>query len=201
MPPWVAERIFEPFFTTKKKGRGTGMGLAVVHGIVKSHKGDIQVKTCQGKGTVFDVFLPASSSPEAPEKRMAPAEPVRGGTERILFVDDESMLVDVAENRLTALGYQVTGETNSLRALERFCQTPDRFDLVITDMAMPGMTGMQMAREMMAIQPGIPVILCSGYHEHLSKSSVKKAGFKNYLIKPVVFHDLARAIYQALMPE
>lgn len=197
MPPRVAERIFEPFFTTKQEGQGTGMGLAVVHGIVKSHGGDIKVTSEPGKGSCFDVFLPViERDPEPVEPFVSELSPM--GTEHILMVDDEIMLLDVAKTRLNSLGYRVTIETNSQEALKRFKQSPGIYDLVITDMTMPGMSGDAMAMEMMSVRPDIPVIICTGFHAGLSEEIANQNGFKRFLLKPVDFNSLALEIRQVL---
>jgi len=197
MPPRVAERIFEPFFTTKQESQGTGMGLAVVHGIVKSHGGDIKVTSEPGKGSCFDVFLPViERDPEPVEPFVSELSPM--GTEHILMVDDEIMLLDVAKTRLNSLGYRVTIETNSQEALKRFKQSPGIYDLVITDMTMPGMSGDAMAMEMMSVRPDIPVIICTGFHAGLSEEIANQNGFKRFLLKPVDFNALALEIRQVL---
>ena len=197
MPPYVVERIFEPFFTTKEKGRGTGMGLAVVHGIVKSHGGDILVETAPGKGTVFDVYLPVIQ--RSPDPVPEPGrESVRGGSEHVLMVDDEIMLVDVAKSRLNALGYRVTIETDSTQALALFKENPRDFDLVITDLSMPVMSGDKMALEMMALRPDLPVILCTGFNSEMTEETALNLGFKEYLMKPLGFNDMALAVRQVL---
>jgi signal transduction histidine kinase/CheY-like chemotaxis protein len=197
MPPRVMECIYEPFFTTKKKCHGTGMGLAVVHGIVKSHGGDIQVTSETGKGSCFDIFLPIIKRDPAFEE-ISPREASPRGTEHILIVDDEIMLLDVAKNHLNFLGYQVTIEMDSLEALKRFKQNPSTYDLVMTDMTMPLMTGEKMAMEMIAIRPDIPVIICSGFHSSLSEETATQKGFKNFLMKPVDFNTLALEVRRVL---
>ncbi|MBU3952921.1 MAG: response regulator [Proteobacteria bacterium] len=193
----VAERIFEPFFTTKEKGQGTGMGLAVVHGIVKSHGGDIQVTSKPGEGSCFDVYLPVIKRDPEPAGIFA-VETSPGGTEHILVVDDEIMLLDVAKTRLNSLGYQVTIEMDSHEALKRFKQSPETYDLVITDMAMPKMAGDKMAKKMMAIRPDIPVIICTGFHEDISEETARQKGFKRFLMKPVDFNNLALEVRRVL---
>lgn len=197
MAPRVMARIFEPFFTTKEKGQGTGMGLAVVHGIVKSHGGDIQVTSQQGKGSIFTIFLPIVKKDPEPVA-IPPEETIPGGKEHILFVDDEIMLVDVAQKSLNTLGYQVTIETDSTEALHRFKQVPDKYDLVITDMTMPIMAGDKMARKMMDVRPDIPIILCTGFNSNISKEKAMSLGFKDFLMKPVSFNDLALTVRKVL---
>ncbi len=197
MPSYVVERIFEPFFTTKEKGRGTGMGLAVVHGIVKTHGGEIRVKSEPQKGSVFDIFLPVIQRDPEPAAT-GYVESARGGCEHILMVDDEIMLVDVAKNRLNALGYRVTIETDSSQALDLFRNNPAAYDLVITDMSMPVMAGDKMARQMMEVRPDIPIILCTGFNADITEEIAMEMGFKGYLMKPTSFNEMARAVRQVL---
>ncbi len=166
MSPEVSERIFDPFFTTKKMGQGTGMGLSVVHGIVKSHGGTIIVESSPGKGSAFSVFLPAIES-EVTDQADQP-QLVITGNERILFVDDEDFQADIGKRMLERLGYRVTAKTNSVEALDLFRQTPDEFDLVITDMTMPDMTGDVLARKLISIRPDIPIIVCTGYSARIN---------------------------------
>jgi PAS domain S-box-containing protein len=191
----VAERIFDPFYTTKKVGEGTGMGLSVVHGIVKSHGGTIIVESTPGKGSVFSVFLPAVETEEDQ------AQLIITGSERILFVDDEDFLVDIGKRMLERLGYRVTAKTSSLGAFELFRQSPDEFDLVITDMTMPDMTGDVLARKLIAIRPDIPIIVCTGYSERINPDIVKEIGIKELAMKPVVMKDIAQLIKRVLSRE
>ncbi|MBI9083181.1 MAG: response regulator [Desulfobacterales bacterium] len=192
----VIERIFDPFFTTKEKGVGTGMGLSVVHGIVAGLNGRINLASEVGKGSTFTVFLPAL----LPEKDAVapPAEALVFGTERILFVDDEPFQVDLGRQILQRLGYRVTTETRSARALERFRQDPDAFDLIITDMTMPELTGDRLAEALMAIRPDIPVILCTGYSERITGETAAAMGIRGFAIKPVVMKDIAKLIREVL---
>ena len=161
MPREVVERIFDPFFTTKEIGEGTGMGLAVVHGIIRIHQGAIVVESEPGSGTLFKVYFPIIAGET---DRPAPdVEPLPIGTERILFTDDEELQVELSREMLARLGYQVTGFTDCRKALAHFRENPTAFDLVITDMTMPHMTGDILAAELIAIRPDIPIILCTGY--------------------------------------
>jgi two-component system cell cycle sensor histidine kinase/response regulator CckA len=195
----VMERIFEPFFTTKKQDMGTGMGLSVVHGIVKSHGGVIAVHSEPGRGTTFHVLFPTIERAAAPEHLQI--GPVPGGKGRILFVDDEEQLVRIGQQALERLGYDVTTRTSSVEALEAFCAKPDRFDLVITDQTMPNMTGVELGKEFMRIRSDIPVILCTGFSEAISKKRVREIGIRELLMKPVVIRDLAETVQRVLDKE
>lgn len=194
----VMERIFDPFFTTKKPGEGTGMGLSVVHGIVKSCGGAITVKSDPGKGTEFNIYFPLLVEEVRGEPSEAEAGRIPGGTERVLFVDDEEVLVQVGREMLTGLGYEVVGRTSSLEALELFRARPDRFDLVIADMTMPNMTGIELFREITRIRPGMPVVLCSGFSETMMHENARAIGVNEFVMKPIVFQQIAPAIRRAL---
>ena len=196
MTPEATERIFDPFFTTKKVGEGTGMGLSVVHGIIKSHGGTIIVESSPGKGSAFSVFLPAIATEVADQANQA--QLVITGNERILFVDDEDFQADIGKRMLERLGYRVTTRTKSLEALDLFRQTPDGFDLVITDMTMPDMTGDVLARKLISIRPDIPIIVCTGYSERINPDIVKEIGIKEMALKPVVMKDIAQMIQRVL---
>ena len=189
-------RIFDPFFTTKSKDEGTGLGLSVVYGIVKSHDGIITVYSEPGKGASFNVYLPRIIHEEIINRSVSGA--VTGGTERILFVDDEPALVDIGASMLSPLGYEVTGVTSSMEALDLFRSEPERFDLVITDMTLPKMTGINLSREIMQIRPDIPIILCSGIREAATEAQVKSLGIKAYCIKPLTRRDLSQVIRNTL---
>lgn len=196
MTPDVLERIFDPYFTTKEKGVGTGLGLAVVHGIVAKSGGAIKVKSTPGLGTTFHVYLPRVDR-AAPHK-VEPTEPMVGGCERILFVDDEKMLVDIGGKILERLGYQVVSRTSPLEALELFRTKPDHFDLVVTDQTMPGMTGDVLAKELMRIRPNIPIVVCTGYSQGIDPERARQRGIKAFVMKPILIHDMAAAIRKAL---
>lgn len=200
MDPATLERIFEPYFTTKNPGEGTGLGLAVVHGIVKSYGGEIRAESEPGQGATFRVYLPLYQDEESdkPKGSEAVDSNVPTGRERILLVDDERSLVKLNSQVLERLGYQVTGLTSSPQALELFRQDPQAFDLVVTDQTMPRLTGVEMAREMMSLRPELPIILCTGYSDLVSPESVRKMGLKGYLLKPLVKRDLAQAVRRAL---
>jgi CheY-like chemotaxis protein len=196
IPPALLDRIFDPYFTTKEKGTGTGLGLAVVHGIVKSHDGAIAVESEPGKGTSFHVFLPMieASSSTTRDAEEAP----RGGSERILLVDDEDTLVELGSMMLEGMGYKVSGQTSSVDALDLFKQEPDGFDLVITDLTMPQMTGLELARELLSIRPNLPIILCTGYSENLMPQRTRAMGVRELMTKPFLVRDLAKTIRNAL---
>ena len=172
--PDIKAKIFEPYFTTKATGKGTGMGLAIVHGIVKSYGGFISLYSEPGEGTVFHVFLPVIKRKMLPE--VDDVEPIPGGRDRILFIDDEKILAEMGKSMLERLGYHVTVRNNSIEALETFKNQPELFDLVITDQTMPGMTGADIARRMIQIRPDIPIILCTGYSAVISEEKAKSLG-------------------------
>jgi CheY-like chemotaxis protein len=192
----ILERIFDPFFTTKNQGEGTGLGLSVLHGIVRNHKGYITVESEPGKGSTFRVYFPKLEEHAKVETKQDLA--ATSGKERILVIDDEAILVELNTQRLERLGYEVSTMTSSADALDLFRKEPDRFDLVVTDYTMPNMTGMDLAQELMKIRPGIPIILCTGHSEAISPEMAKQAGIKGFLMKPIANHDLARAVRRAL---
>jgi nitrogen-specific signal transduction histidine kinase len=196
MDPNVIERIFDPYFTTKEKGVGTGLGLAVVHGIVKSHGGMITVQSEKGKGSAFQVFFPVVKTQVKPEAKTM--ESLHTGNERILFVDDEQALVDLGKKMLESLGYRAECRMSSIEALESFRSQPDKFDLVITDMTMPNMTGERLAKEMMGIRPDIPIILCTGYSERITREEAMELGIKEFVLKPFKINDFANTIRKVL---
>ena len=190
------ERIFDPYFTTKDVGKGSGMGLAVVHGIVKNHGGRIKALSRPGRGTAMQIFFPAAET--APPAEAAAVDSCPTGTEAILFVDDEKAIVETYREQLTRLGYSVEGTTDPLKALERFRGGPQRFDLVITDMTMPLMTGDRLALEIMALRPDIPVILGTGYSERMDEKTALAKGFKAFVMKPYDLSSLANSIREVL---
>ena len=193
----VMERIFDPYFTTKETGEGTGLGLAVVHGIVKKYCGDIHVYSEPGKGAAFHVYLPRTRSGDvAPET--ASTVPVPKGNERILLVDDEEQIIHMMRETLERLGYHVTPRTSSLEALDAFRAQPEKFDLDITGQTMPNMTGADLAQKLMSMRPDIPVILCTGFSEVISEEKARAIGIREYIMKPVVILDLGKAIRRAL---
>jgi len=194
--PSVIERIFEPYFTTKEKGLGTGMGLSVVHGIVTSHGGAIKAESEPGKGSTFSIYLPRVKLET--EESVNSDKPLPKGNERILFIDDELPLVKLGKHILERLGYEAETMTDSLGALDLFRKDPDKFDLVITDMSMPNMSGKKLARELMAIRPDIPVIICTGYSKLMDEDSARDLGIKAFIMKPLVLRDLANTIREVL---
>jgi PAS domain S-box-containing protein len=194
--PVILESIFDPYFTTKPPGEGTGMGLAMVHGIVESYGGEITVNSILGKGTVFTLYLPITRK----RKVQRPYESVElpTGTERILFVDDEAPITKMGSQGLERSGYTVTIRTSSVEALDLFKSKPNDFDLVITDMTMPNMTGDKLAIELMKIRADIPVILCTGYSKKISEESAAEIGIKAFAYKPLVKADLANTVRKVL---
>jgi PAS domain S-box-containing protein len=192
----ILDRIFAPFFTTKSPSEGTGMGLAVVHGIVKSHGGAITVKSAPGKGAVFDVYFPRVDASDAAEAEAAVYS--RMGTGRILLVDDEDAIVEMGASALERLGYEVRATRDSLEALEIFRRDPASFDLVITDQTMPHMTGTELAKELAGLRSDIPIILCTGYSEIVDLDRAKELGIRALLTKPVSRSELSEGIRRAL---
>lgn len=195
--PEVIGSIFEPYFTTKKQGKGTGLGLAVVYGIVKEYQGDIRVYSEPGKGTTFNVFLPVCED-EATIAAVETGERFPRGSERILIVDDEEAIIEFESQILGRLGYRITAHTSSTEALKTFKLDPEAFDLVLTDMSMPHMTGDQLLREIHEIRPELPVIVCTGFSERMQKENAAAMGVKAFLMKPVSISDLAIAIRNGL---
>jgi PAS domain S-box-containing protein len=192
----VRKRAFEPFFTTKPVGEGTGLGLAVVYGIVRSHRGNITVYSEPGKGSIFRVYLPKADT-GAPQKA-EPPKPIPGGNERILFVDDEETIVHSVRNMLNHLGYKVTALTDSEGALRLFSESPSEFDLVITDQTMPFMTGEILGREFMQIRPDIPIILCTGFSDVISSEKAMALGFRGFIMKPFSVRESAELVRRVL---
>jgi PAS domain S-box-containing protein len=194
--PELIDHIFEPFFTTRSTSGGTGMGLAVVHGIVFSHGGTIDVSSVVGEGTAFEVYFPVSAGPEA--ETASSDVPPTGGTERILLVDDEGPIRRLVGSRLQSLGYEVVACRDGQAALERFNAEEGKFDLLISDVTMPGMTGDRLAVEIRKVRPDMPVILCSGYTERMTEEKARELGIQAFIAKPVSFQKLAVAIRAAL---
>ncbi len=197
IPPDIMERIFDPYFTTNKPHGGTGMGLSIVHGIVTRHNGIIDVESIPGQGTLFVLLLPLTEKVLAVED--VPAEQICTGKERILLVDDEPSITFLGQEYLNKLGYHTQGFTSAAEALTTFKSGPSEFDLIITDMTMPGMTGEALTREILKVSPDIPIILCSGYHQQMDETRAGELGIKLYLQKPYDMKSLAKAVRQALV--
>jgi len=198
MPPEVARRIFDPFFTTKGVGEGTGMGLAVVHGIVISHGGVIQVESEPGQGTTFRVYFPAAEAESVQGENHPFQQEFFMGRGNILFVEDEEPLARLGKEALRGLGYEVMVHTSSVEALEVFRSNPFRFDAVVTDQTMPNITGEALAREMLQIRPDVPVILCTGFSHAITPEQAKAIGIRAFLFKPLLIKDLGRALREVL---
>jgi two-component system, cell cycle sensor histidine kinase and response regulator CckA len=196
MEPDILERIFDPYFTTKKIGEGTGMGLSTVHGIVRNHGGDIHVHSEPGKGTTVNVYFPVIPDVEAtPDARL---DNLPTGNERILFVDDESFLVETGKEMLESLGYHVESMNSSVDALERITSGPEDFDLLLTDLTMPKVTGDVLAYEIKKIRPDIPVIIASGFSSQITPDELKHLGVSGLLMKPFSYEKLAVTVREAL---
>ena len=195
--PALVDKIFEPYFTTKAQGKGTGLGLAVVYGIVKEHGGYIDVRSALGRGTAFGVYLPLLARAVA-AVRSQTDDALPRGTERILLVDDEEAIAGLERKMLERLGYRVRSRTSSLEALEAFKANPDAYDLVITDMTMPNMTGDRLAQALRAIRPDLPVVICTGFSERIDRERAAAMGIRGFLMKPVVSADLARTVREVL---
>ena len=194
--PALMPRIFDPYFTTKGPDKGTGMGLSVVHGIVKSHGGTIKVYSEVGKGTVFHVFFPRADGAVKKEEKSVQQLPF--GTERILVVDDEKHLVEMYQRMLSMLGYQVETRTSPVEAIEAVRGNPQKYDLVITDMTMPQMTGYNLAKQLMEMRPSLPIILCTGFSDQINEEKARSVGILAFLLKPLLFHDLANTLRMVL---
>ncbi len=197
MTPEIMERVFDPFFTTKGKGEGTGLGLSVVYGIIKSLEGTITATSKPGEGTTFEILLPRVEESEFVIEREI-AERIPTGHERILLVDDEETLVEMAQSLLENLGYQVTGVSDSMKALDLFRQNPDGYDLIITDQTMPAMTGCAFAREVKKKREDIPIILCTGLMEAVAEDQARQTGVQEFLMKPYVVGELSRTVRNVL---
>jgi PAS domain S-box-containing protein len=194
----LKEKIFEPYFTTKEAGEGTGLGLAVVHGIVKGHNGHISLYSDPGQGTTFHVYLPIVEAEDDDYLVLAEEKQAVGGTERIIIVDDEDAIVKFVQTALELHGYTITSYTNGLQALQEFTLRPNDFDLVITDMTMPYMTGAELSQKLIEIRPDIQIILCSGYSEIMNTEKAGAMGVAEYLEKPIIIDTLLKAIRNVL---
>jgi len=190
------DKIFDPFFTTKKPSEGTGMGLAVVHGIVTNHNGAIEVENGV-EGTTFSIYFPLLDiAPAASETAGQLSLPVGQG--KILFVDDEKPLVQFSKEILEYLGYEITAKTDSVKALEVFKQSPDFFDLVITDQTMPNMTGLDLAEKILSVRPDLPIVLCTGFSTETTEKKALAAGIHTYIKKPLGPRKLATVVSKIL---
>ncbi len=194
--PDILDKIFEPYFTTKDIGKGTGMGLSIIHGIMKDYKGAITVESQTGKGSTFHVYFPVIKNeilPTAKEHKNLPK-----GNERVLFIDDEEILAKMGKKILERLGYQVTVHLSSIDALATFQNTPNEFDIVLTDQTMPEMTGSDLALKMMQIRPDIPIVLCTGHSNLIDENSAKAIGIKEFALKPLTKEVIAKLIRKAI---
>ncbi|MGD9162056.1 MAG: ATP-binding protein, partial [Desulfobacteraceae bacterium] len=196
--PVTLERIFDPYYTTKSPDEGTGLGLAVVMGIVKNCEGAIKVESESGKGTRFDLLFPSVDNTGQPEQTNSSSIELPQGNERVLIVDDEEQIAIIGRGMLKRLGYQVSVESDSVDVLRRFRENPDQFDLIISDVTMPKMPGDELARELLNIRPDIPIILCSGYTTRITETDAKLMGIRGYLVKPIQLEALAIAVRTAL---
>jgi CheY-like chemotaxis protein len=202
MDPATLRRIFEPFFTTKQPGEGTGLGLAVVHGIVKEHRGAITVDSSPGRGTTFHLYFPASdapaASPAADRPLVAPSAPTPHPAARILCVDDDAVILLTEQALLSSLGYQVTGVASAAEALTTLRQDPGGFDLVVSDFNMPGTSGIDLARAVALVCPGLPVLICSGYIDADLRQRATAAGVRALVHKENTAEDLATTVRRVL---
>ena len=198
IPEEIRDRIFEPYFTTKGPGKGTGMGLAIVHGIVAAWGGSIVCESRPGMGTTFTITLPATGEAAEDAASLPDAQPPRQGREHILFVDDEATLVEITRIMLERLGYRVSAHTDGQAALDHFAGAPEAFDLAITDHSMPGMTGFELARRLLALRPDLPVILCSGYGSAVSEEMARQAGIRLLAAKPLTKNGIGALIRRVL---
>ena len=197
MDQQTMERIFDPFFTTKPKDQGTGLGLSVSHGIIKQHGGQIKVTSRPGEGTTFRIQIPNVETDSQPAEKRNP-EQLPKGNERIVVVDDEPFLVDIYDRMLTDLGYSIVSFTDSRQALLHMQEHINDFDLLLTDMTMPGMTGIDLAKQLLAKRPGLPIIICTGFSETIDEDHAATLGFRAYLLKPVILRQLATVLDQVL---
>jgi len=196
IPPEVLDKIFDPYFTTKAQGEGTGLGLSIVHGVVKNSNGVMNVQSAPGKGVSFQIYLPAVEidMPAAGEPETA----LPTGNEKILLVDDESVIAEVGKMLLERLGYQVVASLSSVEALELFEKDFESYDLVVTDMTMPVITGKDLAGKLMGIRADIPIILCTGHSYQIDKETALKMGIKAFVMKPLNLHEFAQTVRKVL---
>ena len=195
--PEDMDKIFDPYFTSKPPETGTGLGLSVVHGIVEEHMGAINVLSKIGQGSTFQIFLPVTQTQTAEIKEESPIAPLFG-TEKIMIVDDEKYIRNSTTGLLEDFGYTPISFSNGIKALEAFKKNPKGFDLIITDMTMPGMTGNELAAKILNIRPELPIILCSGYSQAMAITNTEKNGIRQVLQKPVDLEEMALMIRQLL---
>jgi CheY-like chemotaxis protein len=201
MTPEVAQRIFDPFYTTKGVGEGTGMGLAVVYGIVISHGGVIHVESEPGQGTTFSIYFPEMEARSNQGEDIPLQQEIFRGRGHILFVEDEEPLARLGEEAMRGLGYEVMVCTSSVEALEAFRVDPFRFDVVVTDQTMPNMTGEALARQLLEFRPEVPIILATGFSHSMTPEKAKAMGIRAFLLKPLLIKDLARTLREVLHPD
>jgi len=191
------ERIFDPYFTTKPPGEGTGMGLALVHGIVKSYGGEIRVTSQPGQSAIFQILLPRVMESEQ-ETTLTLPECVPGQGERILVVDDEEQILNMIKLMLQSLNYKVVAKSDSIQALEEFRKNPNFFDLVLTDQTMPRLTGFELSKKILVIRKDTPIILSTGFSELVNKELVKSSGIRKFILKPILKSQLSVLIREIL---
>lgn len=201
MDAQTQKKIFEPYFTTKGAGEGTGLGLSVVHGIVESHDGKIDVCSEPGQGSLFNVYLPIVAEEVAAVTPISEKGKIKCGSEKIMFVDDEVVLTQMADEIFSSYGYVIDVFTDPLLAFEGFAGQPDTYSLVITDLTMPSLTGTELAQKMISLKPGLPVILCTGFTETINKEKSMEIGFSQYFQKPVVMSKLVKSVRKILDKE
>lgn len=194
MPPETLERVFDPYFTTKEAGEGTGLGMATVRGIVEGGGGAVTIDSVPGEGTTVEVLMPIPKWRDLPAEGTLAESGDAHGTERVLFVDDEPMLVELVRQDLQEFGYSVEARTSSVEALEAFRSDPSKFDVVITDQTMPNLTGIELSRQLLQLRPDVPVVLCTGFSDLVDDKVARKAGIRELVPKPVLCSDLAAAI-------
>lgn len=199
IPSELQDRVFEPFFTTQEPGGGSGLGLTMVSRLMVEHGGDVRLESEPGRGTTVECLFPAvEGRPEREEEAAAALTTPRGGGQRVLYVDDEPDLAKVGRRRLESMGYDVVAETDPRSALELFRRAPEDFDVVVTDYAMPGMTGLSLADRLREVRPGLPIVVLTGYLDALSPERFRAAGVSVVLNKPVTMSELARTVHELL---